>query len=70
MSGQWKPFGDEPIQEDVEKDIHFLPMPPVPEEAFAWIEKAQRLYETITGGPKKMLDKETDPWDDCPVIGR
>jgi hypothetical protein len=71
MSGQWKPFGDEPIRdEDVEKEFHILPMPPVPPEAFQFIEEAQRLNEVITGGVKKVLDKEVDPGDDCPVIRR
>jgi hypothetical protein len=91
MSGQWKPFGDNPVcgdvgettevdgivwmnigcvEEDVDKEFHILPMPPVPSEAFQFIEEAQRLNETITGRMKKVLDKEVDPWDDCPVIRR
>jgi hypothetical protein len=96
MSGQWKPFGDEPIniedaypdgivpielvrggavdprkvlgvfettvmtQEEVEKEFHILPMPPLPAEAWRFIEEIQRRAEIISGS-KKELDKPENP---------
>jgi hypothetical protein len=54
MSGQWKPFGDEPME--IEKEIHYLQMPPIPAEALEFIVKAQADAMRISGiVPIEML---------------
>jgi len=43
---------------EVYKEFHILPMPPVPPEAWKWIEEAQKANERATG---KANEQEEHP---------